>query len=67
MLSATLHPPKAIHLLGVDFLAVPVPRDLCVGGLHLDLELGPVVLHHGLPLELARERVRIFCAIKKIL
>jgi hypothetical protein len=34
-----------------------VPRDLCVLGLHVDLEDTLVMLHHGLPLQLTRELV----------
>ena len=46
-------------VLGVYFLSISVPGDLRIVGLHIDLELAPVVLHHTLALELGGEGVRI--------
>ena len=46
-------------VLGVYFLSISVPGDLRIVGLHIDLELAPVVLHHTLALELGGEGVGI--------
>ena len=39
-------------VLDIDLLAVPVPGDLCVIRLHIDLELTSVMLHNILTLQL---------------
>ncbi len=51
----------SLYLFWDDLLAVPVPGDVSILCLHVNVELRPVVLHHCLALQLAGEAVRVFC------